>query len=499
MSSSPATRSQASLSPSASQSRPISHDIPLETLVSHLLASKRSLSSISTVWRANEIVTTARSFLEESVKLSAKTGFVRNCITDQAKLLGQVRRGVENVSKDGHSEFEAVIESLDRANKRLESTMDVLRSTMVQAAFRPVAEEPRSLLDFIDEHSVDTIRDAIKASIRESREAQSSFSTSILSFDDDLRELKAAITSAPRLNASQSNASLTESPIPENLHALETHAQEMASLLDSLVNHYDACVDAVRHTEGGYAAVRDATSNQPPDAEHVSMSGVMSTSQTGEEQPLSEEERKEMLIVLENDAGQVDDVVAELRERLDEMELRYEAIQEHVSKLKEAYDATVSAYKILGSISVHLPGYLMAASDFRMHWDETKEQIQEQLDELENMRLFYEQYYNSYDGLLLEAYRRNHSEQKIKNLIKKTMEQIDKIREADMQERESFRAEVSDYLPGDLWGGVGDAAPKWAIQQLSSENKQSVESPNLERSVVEAAKRREKERMNYKR
>ena len=80
-------------------------DIPLETLVSHLLASKRSLSSISTVWRANEIVTSARSALEESVILSARTGFLRNGISEQVKILRKVRGGVENVYKEGQRDF----------------------------------------------------------------------------------------------------------------------------------------------------------------------------------------------------------------------------------------------------------------------------------------------------------------------------------------------------------------------------------------------------------
>ena len=47
--------------------------------------------------------------------------------------------------------------------------MDVLRSTMVEAAFRPPAEEPRSLLDFVDEQGVETMRNALKESIRESK------------------------------------------------------------------------------------------------------------------------------------------------------------------------------------------------------------------------------------------------------------------------------------------------------------------------------------------
>lgn len=51
---------------------------------------------------------------------------------------------------------------------KLQKTMDVLRSTMVETAFRPENEESRSLLDFVDEGGVDTMRTALKASLDQS-------------------------------------------------------------------------------------------------------------------------------------------------------------------------------------------------------------------------------------------------------------------------------------------------------------------------------------------
>jgi len=334
------------------------------------------------------------------------------------------------------------------------------------------------------------------------QEAQTSFDSSILSFDDDLRALKSAMAASPTITSSQSHASLSQSPIPEHLQALETHAQEMASLLDSLVSHFDLCVNAIRHTEGGYAAVRNAASNQPPGAEPVSVSGVMSTSQhTDEEKPLSVEERREMLGVLETDANQVEDVVVELRERLNEMESRYEIITDHVANLSAMYDTTISAFTMLEAVSAHLPGYLMSASDFKLQWEDTKMAIQDQLDELEAMRVFYENYHASYDGLLLEVYRRKQNEEKVKGMIKKTMEQIEKIREADMREREAFRGDVEDFIPGDLWEGVGAAAPQWNIVPNTSSSKslENKATPNLSKSVVEAAGRRDRERQRLNR
>jgi autophagy-related protein 17 len=47
--------------------------------------------------------------------------------------------------------------------------MDVLRSTIIEAAFRPAEENPRSLLDFVDEQGVETVRNTIKESIRQSK------------------------------------------------------------------------------------------------------------------------------------------------------------------------------------------------------------------------------------------------------------------------------------------------------------------------------------------
>lgn len=80
-------------------------DPSLETLVSHLLASKRSLSSISTAWRANEIVTSARTKLEESVMLNARTEFLRSGIVEQVKVLRKVRGGIEGVYREGTRDF----------------------------------------------------------------------------------------------------------------------------------------------------------------------------------------------------------------------------------------------------------------------------------------------------------------------------------------------------------------------------------------------------------
>lgn len=47
--------------------------------------------------------------------------------------------------------------------------MEVLRSCIVEATFRPEGEEPKNLLDFVDEQPVENMRDALRASITEAQ------------------------------------------------------------------------------------------------------------------------------------------------------------------------------------------------------------------------------------------------------------------------------------------------------------------------------------------
>lgn len=165
-------------SPAESRSRPTSlhespspefdvDDVPVEVLVKHLLAAKQSLSSMALVLRANDLATHAREMYEESVVLSAQTGFLRQGIDEEVWILKQVRRGMGRAYDSGRRKFKRLIRTLDGANGRLEQTMCMLRETRVERVFRPAGEGEKCLMDFVDEKSVDTMRDALKASIGE--------------------------------------------------------------------------------------------------------------------------------------------------------------------------------------------------------------------------------------------------------------------------------------------------------------------------------------------
>ncbi|KAI1769905.1 autophagy-related protein 17 [Hypoxylon cercidicola] len=491
----------AASSASVSRSRSASqHGVPssidsvsVETLVQHLLDAKRSLSSMGLVLRANELVHLSRRAHEESVVLTAQTQFLRQGINEQVRLLLRLRRSMNRTYDHGKREFKQIIKTLDAANGRLQDTMNVLRDRIVDSAFRPSGEEKKNLMDFVDESQVDAMRDALKENIQALQNTQKSFDGDLLRFETDMRSLNKSMSAAPP--APSPSASSTVRSVPDLLSSMIEHSHAMAELLSSLTKHFDLCVTAVRTTEGGAALARikaaEVTSSQG--GEDMSISGVIAEQESHmpNYEPISPEDRAQMLEVVVQDASEVDDVVRELNERLQAIEVDFTGIHEQTGQIKLAYLSTLDAFRGLEDIGSRLQSYMSAELEFCDRWHEEQLTIQDKMDQMETLRVFYESYSNSYDGLILEVERRKALEEKVLGIWRKAKESVDKIIESDRKERELFRHEVSEYIPTDLWPGMDDAMPRWEVVPVRDERSDRQDgvpsTPTLERSVVEAA------------
>lgn len=110
------TSSSPQQSPAAS-----THEAPLEQLVEHFVAAKRSLSSTALVYRANEIVQDARGHIEECAILRAKNTFLRSGVDEQVNVLNSVRSGLDSVSAEAQVDFQVWQSSLARRLKLIPS------------------------------------------------------------------------------------------------------------------------------------------------------------------------------------------------------------------------------------------------------------------------------------------------------------------------------------------------------------------------------------------
>ncbi|RAL13837.1 autophagy-related protein 17 [Aspergillus homomorphus CBS 101889] len=446
----------------------------LDTLISHLVAAKRSLSSINHAWRANEIVTAARSALEESVIVSARTSFLRRGLNNQLRLLRSVRSEVEEISLRGRSEFAGVLKDLDAADARLRKTLGLLQETIVHSSFRPSGEDQKSLHDFVDERGVDELHAALRASIDRTNAAQAELDSSNYAFDDELQSIKQALGNyreVTKLASSRSSSSSSPSAsssslpslssMPSMLHSLEMHAQEMANLLESLVRHFDFCVTAVKHTEGGGAAAQTITGDMPAGV-NVSGGGGPNIEEeinahlNAPLDPLSESGYLEMVNVLMKDAAEAEDVVLEIQDRIGEMESVLESINGRRDTLLSVYNATTDVFGHISLLaSARLPGYIAQAHNFTSVWNEEHDRINGGLADLSDLNALYDGFLEAYDSLILEVSRRKHVRQRVEKVLRDAKHKLDQLYEEDVNAREAFRVEQGDYLPSDIWPGIG--------------------------------------------
>ncbi|KKY34854.1 putative kinase activator [Diaporthe ampelina] len=449
------------------QDGPCAAPVPVEVLVEYLLAAKRALSSMTLVLRANDLTTYARQLHEESVILRAQTTFLNKGITEQRRLLNKVRRSMIRTYDAGKKEFKHIIKTLDVANGKLEATMDMLRKITVDAVFRPDGEEPKNLLDFVDENQVHGMREALKASIAELQATQTSFDGDLFRFDDDLRAIAKILNSSASPTPSKSPADST-SPQPPNppildlLAALTNHSHSMAEHLASLTHHFDMCVTAVRITEGGTALARRKAAEDSGGADAVSISGVIAE-QEANVSDLDPEEKAEIVQVVLQDAAEVEEVVADLNAEMQQMDVAFAQLKDQADHVRAGYAAVMQAFQVLEDIGSRLSGYIAAETEFAERWEAEKEGISARLVEMESLRDFYEGYASAYDSLILEVERRRAVEEKIQAVWRKAKEQADKLMESDWRDREAFRSEVGEYLPTDLWVGMSGPLRRWEV------------------------------------
>ncbi|KAL2145159.1 hypothetical protein VTI28DRAFT_7795 [Corynascus sepedonium] len=459
-------------------------DVPVEVLVRHLLAAKQSLSSMALVLRANELATHARQMHEESVILSAQTGFLRTLIDEEVLVLRKLRRGMGRAYDRGRREFVQLLRTLDIANEKLESTMRMLRETRVDPIFRPPGEEMKNLMDFLDVNSVEAMHDTLKASVDELQAAQTSFDGDIFRFDHDLRLLNKTLTAAPAPDSPSSSTAYK--PIPHLLAALAENSEAMARHLAALTSHFDMCVKAVRATEGGAALARRRAAEATHDGDPVSISGVITEQESHlpDLEPMDPQELAEIVQVVVGDAQEVDEVVAEIQAGLQQMEQDFGALKEQADRIKAVWMATLGAFQVLEELGSRLQSYVAAEHEFEERWEAEKDIIYGKLEEMEGLKRFYEGYASAYSSLLLEAERRRAVEEKIQNTLRKARDNVNNLIEADRKQREHFRQEVGEFLPGDLWVGMNSPLKRWELVPTSadegvSESQEELTTPTV--------------------
>ena len=464
----------------------------LARLINHFLLAKRSLSSTSFVYRANELVTTSRTLIEEIAILNARNAYSSRDAEESVGILAKVKGGITKEGNSVGGEFEKVIERLDVANTRLERTLADLKNTVLDNTLQQNSNEnqledgdlastdpstqdgphdnegQRTLYTFIDPSKHERLQLSLRKDIDDYHSSSSDLNHTLTNFDESLHTISSL------LEHDSGHSRINQSPLYNNpprsvsdlFTGMEDHSSIMADLLEGLVRHYDLSVTALKHTEGGGEAAKRAVqaANGASDATMEESLYLKSMPE-----PISEEERNEMLAVLENDAEEVEDVVSELRDRNREQEDLFAQLTEHVRSAKQQDSSFREVLVMLHEMQdLHLPSHLHALQTFRQSWQRIRESILDKTKALLGLAASNESFLAAYAQLLKEIGRRRGAQVQMQKVAEKANREVKKLWEQDREERREFLDEFGAFLPQGIWDGADDGGKPWVLAEAKS-------------------------------
>jgi autophagy-related protein 17 len=330
--------------------------------------------------------------------------------------------------------------------------MRILSDTPLSTSLQKPGEPSKRLDDFVSNDNYNDFTASIHSSIDRFHKAGSALHDIYDTFGDSLSSLK-NLCSKPE-GTSESH----KSPLPLRFQALEEHATGVAQDLQSLVRHFDLSVTALKHTEGGLPAATQAAEG----IEGLPVSSGLEQ-QDAPLASITESERRKMLTILANDAAEVDDVVAEMKERCGEMEAQLEHMSNYVGSLQEERSALVSAAGTLERVGGDMRTFSEAARSFWHAWETEKETLIKGYHEVNGLREFYEGFLAAYDDLIVEARRRDQVNERMEAIVQDATQRINEIYESEVKARASFTKLQAEYLPADIWPGLIELPTKYEI------------------------------------
>lgn len=492
-----------STSPPGSPAATVHQEPPnLEQLVLHFVGAKRSLAATSHVWRANELVTSSRGLIEEIAVLNARNSFARGGVDEQVDTLHAIRDGVADLGEDSAAEFGETLAALDEAHARLEDTLGALRQTVVDASLQRTSEravqgrdeqvseeveeeevdgastsstrEQKTLYHFINESTHKDILSSLRTLVDSYGQAQSDLGNDLSHFDDSLKAISDVLAEGNVIGSGpQAKRTIYDEPaptIPQLFRGMEDHAAEMANLLESLIRHYDLCVTALKHTEGGGEAAKMAIL-----AEHLSAKNSAGAEEslyrkTVPDEPISSTERLQMLQVVAGDAQELEEVVGDIREHGADIEAMYDQLDRHARTARATHKSLRAALAQLHDIQQEgLPTHIAASKGFRAAWTSIQVSIADKTGDLANLAAFYQEFFTSYSDVLREVARREAVEVQMRKVADKAQRELDRLHEADRDARDEFMEGVRHCLPRDIWPGAADQGVKYEVSKRAVE------------------------------
>lgn len=366
---------------------------------------------------ANELIVTSRTQIEKAAVLWAQTAFMAKAIQQQFNVLEQVRNMLRSLQRSSEDEYRSRLVNLEAMDKRLNQALETLENTSLDLAF---SAQPRNLKSFVHEEGILQLRHSVAALSSQAKETEQKLSASISKLEGDILQLQRKVKPLkPRKRESLERAH-------ECTDSIALDARNMASMLESLTQHYDLCSTASQMARAAQAGDRE-----------------------------SEESLDAVVKVLEEDAGEIEEVIGDLYDRRDAIEESEHFVSSFLSETVEAWNEVSSVFEIFDNFSkTELTEYSQELNSFSQNHTLSIEEIEKLMGEIESLVKYYEIFLQSYYAMVLEVLRRKRAQESLSNMVKTMSETLSDAFKKEEEARQKFVKERGDYLPSDLWEGL---------------------------------------------
>ncbi|GJJ78152.1 autophagy-related protein 17 [Entomortierella parvispora] len=382
--------------------------------------SKKGLSFAEQVCKqARQELDACQGHSDEIEKIYSKLCFISRQIKVQVTTVESLLRIARSrlgelsaASRDLQKDLKTVSLRMDQAlralrNKEVDPEIQKTR----QQGGQSMPHEGRAVLfDFLDEVRLQQLHRESNERMNRIQSTTTRLEELIYHFSEQRTEFKGYLTNAITLDESALSFAR------EKMLLQEHHTTTMAESLVSLANHYDQ------------------------------VAGVL----TADIQPTDEE-----LGVLEGDTAEVLVIIEELEDSLALVQATSEEIGVREHLYMTAYQEAVAFFKRIEALEpelVELIDVFKTADTLEGDFEETSKLVAE----IDNLAIWYEEFYNSYGAMTVEIMRRHQAHQIQQTLVKEFTEKMKSALADEMHHRTVFSEKHDKYLPVDLCPAFAD-------------------------------------------
>lgn len=434
-------------------------------------SAKKALSKGTALCKqANESAMQTAAKLRQAAEITEQLLYMRTSLDDQVSLLKQIADQILEEEKTYSLEFDGTIRELDMLDDELNESLQQLDTMSLPKVLLPSdaptdgqatgdITQSKSLLAFADDAAVENLKGQLRQVVEDMHMSKETGATYLKAYDQTVSafdRMLAALPEIPKLSVRRQLANLeSKNQIAITLSASkgiytkqqEEHLQEMTALLLSLSQHYDNSCTLLK---------ADAS--------------------------LLPEELEELQSVVLNDADQLGDVLAELDERVGELEEDVKNLDRYMERCSLVLESSLDVFKSLEEFKTdELEDSITRARKARA---DTAQRLEILKDQMARLSDHYQAFQSSYHSLLLEIDRRAKYEASVTAFFEETRQTLEALAIAENEKREQFKHEHGDTLPSDIWSGI---TAKPALYDLESLLEAS-STPRLPRDLIATAR-----------